>query len=976
MALTGALSASAESFPSDGSPISLGTVYEVSFGQSYNATLAVPSTGVLVQNGSHDLMLQDAGDPKYLGYGEYGQIFSWNVEGGKTYTIMSGFVFNDGKVCFEMEGESGLTLVSASPAEGEALSITSGIDLTFNSDVSCSSAFLQVGDAQHPITKNSSMLNTLSFDISIAMRSLYDTGEINKDGGDAIKLVVNDVRTSSGVKYGENGVLEIAYVAAPRQVDLVSYNIPLPLKSYYVPGSPEAVATFNFDAPINPEGVELTIFCGDMESGDFYSEAVPAQVDGAVVTVDLSGKLRDLTAYVTAPQQVIELKLSNIFDLGGRPAVGSGSGSYASYSFNVTYDYIAPENVSCEFTPGTGSSLAGVNEIEIWFNKSGIFTYDGVEFSYRDGAQEKSVVVANADLKIEHSGDDTTITVAVPEEVKGKIGITVSLHNLTATDGYDHLIKAEYDMFVVSLVSPIQPGQTIATTGDEDFVFDVYGAEKYFYLRYDFYNADGAEGWVYGTDLTKQEDGTWTAYNGNFPCFNNYQPRMVISAYYTSNDWYMQQDPVETYEFLFYGAQIPFTYSDVKFESIDPAPGTELIYSDDIVFTVKYDGLVRIDPSVSGVVAGMGAGNYPFKKIEAVHGEFDEAGEYANTWKLYPDMAVLADRTSIEIAVKAYDENDKVVEGNMGGEEYDYLAFEYLLSNEANLLDLDVTPGAGKVDELSKFVVSYNGKGVGINYSYTGDEQVRIVSNKGKAVVVIERDAMEVVSEQTGVDEFGQPIYSEITSVVFSVAPAITEEGDYMLYIPANYFTIGSQFDVHGNAAAEIEYTIGGSVTPGDGVELTVSPAAGEVAALTRIDFLAPGIEDAFIDYENKIAITNAEGAEVYAITGAEIDAYAFDMMTWTFNGYYIEPKITEQGVYTLSVPAGMFIFGDDLSAALTAVYTVGISSVSSVMVETADTYNVYTISGVCVLSTADAADLSTLRPGLYIINGKKVLVK
>lgn len=978
MAVSGVLFASAENFPTGGGAITLGTVYDVAFGQSYRASVTIPTTGNLIQNGCQDLDLEGVGEPTYLGYGELGQVCSWKVEGGKTYTISSTFVMNTGKVSFQMEGDMGLSLVSASPAEGSELSITTVVDLQFNTDVSSSSAYLAVGNEQLPISKKQSMLNTLSYDISNAMTSLYNSGKINKDGGDAIKLVVTDLQTSSGFKYGENGVLEINYVAGPRQVDLVSYNIPLPIKSYYAPGDPAGILKFTFDSDIKPDGVNLTIFYGEKGwEGDFYYETIPAQVNGAVVTVDLTGKLRDINSYVTVSNPALELKLNDVFSPDGRPSVGSSDANYAAYSFLVGFENIEAENVTCQFIPATGSSLQGVNEIEIWFNKSNIFSYDGVEFLYNDGGETKSVVVAKADLDIETTGDETTIHVVVPEAVKGKSGITVRLHNLVSTDGYNHYIQAEYDMFVVSLVSPIQPGQAIAYTGDEDFVFDVFGAEKYFYLRYDFYNAEGADGWVYGTELVKQEDGTWTAFNGNFPCFTTYEPRMVISAYYTANNFNMGDDPAETYEFFFHGTQIPFSFSDVKFESIDPAPGSELIFSDDLHFTVKFDGLVSIDPTVSGVVAGMGLDMIPFRKIEAVADESSDQTDYANTWLLYPDMSAVADRTSLEISIKAFDENGKLVEGNLGGEQYDYLSFEYLLSNPSALVEVNVTPAQGNVTELSDFVVSYDGKAVSVNYSYTGDENVRIVSNKGKAVYNIDRDAMKMVSEQTGVDEFGNPVYSEITRVEFSVSPAITEDGEYMLYIPANYFVVGDQFDVHGNALAEIEYTIGGSVVPG-GHELALSPAPGEVdAPLVRIDITANGIDQAMIDYEGTVTMTDAKGAEVYSVTGAEMDGNAFDWDTWTFFGFYIEPNITSAGVYTLSIPEGMFTFADDtVSAALTAVYTVKTTSLTSLVVETSDIYNVYTVSGVCVLSTTDAAELSTLRPGLYIINGKKTLVK
>ncbi len=40
------------------------------------------------------------------------------------------------------------------------------------------------------------------------------------------------------------------------------------------------------------------------------------------------------------------------------------------------------------------------------------------------------------------------------------------------------------------------------------------------------------------------------------------------------------------------------------------------------------------------------------------------------------------------------------------------------------------------------------------------------------------------------------------------------------------------------------------------------------------------------------------------------------------------------------------------------------------------ETYTVYNAAGILLLNNADAAALRTLTPGLYIINGRKLMVK
>lgn len=90
-----------------------------------------------------------------------------------------------------------------------------------------------------------------------------------------------------------------------------------------------------------------------------------------------------------------------------------------------------------------------------------------------------------------------------------------------------------------------------------------------------------------------------------------------------------------------------------------------------------------------------------------------------------------------------------------------------------------------------------------------------------------------------------------------------------------------------------------------------------------------------------------------------------------------IEP-VTANGNYILEIPTGYFVDGNGRSLdGITLKYTVkndgtGIDDVEAA----ANGYTVYSIQGVKVLETTDAARLNALPAGVYIVNGTKVLVK
>lgn len=618
-----------------------------------------------------------------------------------------------------------------------------------------------------------------------------------------------------------------------------------------------------------------------------------------------------------------------------------------------------------------------------------MISYEGVQFTYDDeNGQSKTLVVEKKDLTASTGSDNTeTIKVTVPAEVKNANNVVVTLYKEVAKDGHEHSIKAEYNMFVVKLLSPIAAGGSYASTGDDDFVFEINEStlEGIGYIRYEFYNEadeNGADVWAYGTSLNKQEDGTWTAYNGNYTLYNNYTPKMVINAYESEQGW-SSATPVASYTITFKGTTAAFKYSDTQFESITPSTDEVLNPEEGIVFTVKYETPVSLDATRSGVYAIQGEGTIPFVSMVPTDPQEYEGEQYASEWKLTPDIDKLKGGVNITVFLYAKDMMGDVVPGNQGSKENSCMSFMYSIYDPATFVELAIDPAAGStVEKLNVITLSYKNEAememaVGIDWNYTGTETVTLSTKSRELIYEFKVADMKVVAPQTGVDDLGNPIYSEISKVELTLPEAITEPGTYVLNIPEGRFTVGAQFEVYGNKAVNAEYYIDEPKVPH---VLTVTPAAGAVETLQRIDIEGQGLEAAQpVDFDAPIEIKDADGKVVFTETAGSIYDKSIDS-DWNFIGFWIEPNITEKGTYTLTIPAGTFMFDgyeDEVNEGLVAVYSVsGLTGITSVVVEEADQYVVYTLGGVHVMTTANAAQLAELNAGIYVINGKKVLVK
>lgn len=196
----------------------------------------------------------------------------------------------------------------------------------------------------------------------------------------------------------------------------------------------------------------------------------------------------------------------------------------------------------------------------------------------------------------------------------------------------------------------------------------------------------------------------------------------------------------------------------------------------------------------------------------------------------------------------------------------------------------------------------------------------------------------------------------------------ITEPGTYQVTVPAGFIQFSDGTEA---PAVNLTYTI---EAQGERPNITVNPEEGNVTSIPQ------GISIIFNDYDaagggmGKATLKINDG-EPINLPDAEFGAEWNEMV----QGTGTDSEYTADGTYVFSFPRGYFLLGDngDESPAFTLTYTIGGGQDSVEGVEmNAEAYTVYTLAGVRVLDRADREAFKALAPGLYIVNGVKMILK
>ncbi len=992
--------------------------YDIDSKALYKGSFTAPEEGTLVvQSSNYDLLqpyndegLTDRINYTFLrdnntGHGSY----KLKLTKGQTiWLAYNGLNKATNTLTFGDDAAAKMALNEVLPAAGSTVMCTNTrqIAFRFNNPVACSRVEFINGNYTKRLDAQMSKSSIL-LDIKETFYKFMK--ENNLKEGDEFTIRLSGVRSAEDAEniLGTDGVIETKFICGKKPVAILSegnFSNDHKFLSFWPTGTPDGIFTLQFDGDLQAptaEGYNTTaqLTYGDMstEAAERYMENLNIKIEGSKLTIDLTGK--DRTPYKmlgsNALYDNILFAISHVRDANGYPVYSSGSGSIGSFTRSMPYELVSVE-ANTEFTPANGKSLKGVDNLEVFATDYKKFSFSGVKFTYTVNKETKSVVVTNytatADDAIEGA---YTINIPVPAEVKaGASNVMVSFENLVAADGKDHSAKfsAIYDGFTITSatyqadsesaaiewaganIPVLKSGALLKFAINQD-------TEHVGYMNYtitDLNPNEGDDAMIATTAsiLYNEETGEWESeiYGlNNTKTYLGHTYMVKVNAYETRADFdRYHNDPVGTASFTFNGSSEPYAYSDVKLASISPED-FNITDAKDFRIVAKFDGLVKVLEGVTCIAGGPASDDAPFTLTPT---DPDQEG-YSDEWTLTLTDALLAEQTSQQITVNiaAEDQDGHRVQGNYRKEENSLFQYTFTLSYQG--AELSFVSPEETVDSLKVFVDECK-KPLNIS-GYVADSEVVVYGNrKSFAFASIEpvyaKEIQEVIdymnshSVQETIEKFGNDRYFEAmntpaTQMKLTLKETITEPGEYTLHIPADYFCAGEQFDSENTKEFNASFTIEEVVAPIE-CELVTDPKNGStVTSLQHIVLTFKGVNE--VATGSGMISVKKDGEAIDRID-AEID-FDLGLNQMVIN---LANALTEQGIYTFDIPAGYFLNenGDELPA-FTLTYGIGMNTgINHVTTLNAAANKIYTLSGLRVNGK--------LVPGVYIINGKKVIVK
>ncbi len=484
---------------------------------------------------------------------------------------------------------------------------------------------------------------------------------------------------------------------------------------------------------------------------------------------------------------------------------------------------------------------------------------------------------------------------------------------------------------------------------------------------------------------------------------------IIIKATADGNDVYNTEDNLNYFELKYAVGEAaePTAWSDIQIGTVTNADGASFagegitIDDNNIIVTFVDDNEDAADVTVittaneDGYYTYVTVGDDETTKYD-VTATNDDTADTASSWTLTLSEdamsaieTILADEDmcSIKLVIVAQDDQGAYV-GNAAGNDfptYEGPVTASKVSNEDIPYTFETDPFSGEeVESLSEITVTISGK----TADDDSDEFVELVDDEdisGIKVYAVDADGnITGDAVATGKGDDYTPLYyvdedGEETDYkygfTFSLNNTITDEGDYVIVIPEGFFYCGSLTNlslvdsIHVTVKQTVEY------------ELTFTPADGdEVTSLSSITITeANGQELALQGYEDDVIVTNSEGTTVtqgtyYAIDVEDEDCeYVLRDENGTIYGFIVpfDDTITDAGEYTITIPEEFVIYGEgstEGNEAIKITVTVGeTNGISSITLRATGDDKFYNISGQRVTSP---------RNGVFILNGKKVLVK
>ena len=205
----------------------------------------------------------------------------------------------------------------------------------------------------------------------------------------------------------------------------------------------------------------------------------------------------------------------------------------------------------------------------------------------------------------------------------------------------------------------------------------------------------------------------------------------------------------------------------------------------------------------------------------------------------------------------------------------------------------------------------------------------------------------------------------EPNELTLSMDEEITAPGEYILTLPAaSVYLDGTPTDK--------DYSFTYTIAEADNEKYTITPEVGNVTSLQTIDVIFDSHSEISFGIGNP-SLTDAAGKS-YNVT----EEFGPDWDIYNWARFTIAEEITAEGTYTLTLPAGHINYEDGNSNVkdIKFTWTIGNATAISNIFAAEGNVEIYNANGQLVKS-GNASAIKTLAPNkLYIINGKKVIIK
>lgn len=944
--------------------------------------------------------------------GKYPQQAKLQCTAGTTYYVGGSMPSSNVTIKYLAEDEP-LKITGYSPEEGSTFDVIKGtVNLEFNKKVSISGCLVTFGNQ----TLNPGVLVQnayASVDVKKQIMAAYNNGSLHE--GDEIKFTFSGIKDAkTNALLNGNGTFEVTYTAPAKPMSLVSsVNTPsagipvIDFKSYYMKGDATSVVTVTFsDAIGSVGGVTLTFGNIDGTGEDdapsqYYREEVPYTIDGNSIVIDFKDKLRrfadmlpgvDLSTI--APQfqdrfKTMNLSIKGVKDVNGNLAYSDGQGALGSYGFVYNFKEI-DYSVATDWTVdgiSNASITSDTKTVELWLQETGgkaVFT--GVKFAYKENGEDKTTVVPFSSLTVaddESDKDAKLYTIPVPDVNMDEGTVTISLDGVEAPDGVEHndysvnigcggrtaatsefaVTKAEWTNGTNTVDLLSEPIEALTKSSTISFAVNAECGYVMLEIKKQLNGSETEEvlktGTIYPASITTADGVSSFVYTVRGAAVN-----VTKDATFnvTVKAWKQQSDAngpglnnpnVGVYSFNLISAGEAYVYSDVVLQSHIADPYL-LMNSEETTYTLEFSG----PATVKKVILNEGQGMSSECEVKAVEGSNDQ------TWIVTIPASALSE-SQILINVFAEDKEHRAINKALdytnptdGG---DNVWLPITLEAEFNKPAFTVEPASESVvEKIDVITFSYSDA---INLSYAISDKIKIITNGGRTLLY-----------ELGFDDVKRPEgYEGTDKLCIVLDKPITEVGNYTIDVPSGFFNLGEQFEGGSSRAATIYYEIKAQST--DDVTVTLDPAPGTVTEIPE-----------------KIIVTLTEAQSAGAnginptLTDEKGNSYGIDLQIyWDGEWNQLEMNlangaITADGTYTLTIPAGALTWDDNSDNVnkedIVFTYIIGTSTgIDNIVANAGGKVDVYTINGVSVLRNADAAAVKALKKGLYIINGKKVVI-